>query len=54
MDRGAWWVTVHRVARVEHNLATKTTTTTRANWVDFLVSTIELVTIYFPASEILS
>ena len=23
MDRGAWWVTVHRVARVWHDLATK-------------------------------
>jgi len=23
MDRGAWWVTVHRVTRVGHNLATK-------------------------------
>ena len=23
MDRGAWWATVHRVARVGHNLATK-------------------------------
>ena len=23
MDRGAWWVTVHGVARVGHNLATK-------------------------------
>ena len=23
MDRGAWQATVHRVARVEHNLATK-------------------------------
>ena len=27
MDRGAWWATVHRVARVRHNLVTKTTTT---------------------------
>ena len=25
MDRGAWWATVHGVARVGHNLATKTT-----------------------------
>ena len=23
MDKGAWWATVHRVARVGHNLATK-------------------------------
>ena len=23
MDRGAWWATVHRVARTGHNLATK-------------------------------
>ena len=23
IDRGAWWATVHRVARVGHNLATK-------------------------------
>ena len=23
MDRGAWWATVHRVARVRHNLLTK-------------------------------
>ena len=23
MDRGAWWATVYRVARVGHNLATK-------------------------------
>ena len=23
MDRGAWWATVHRVTRVEYNLATK-------------------------------
>jgi len=23
MDRGAWWATVHGVARVEHNSATK-------------------------------
>jgi len=23
MDRGAWWATVHRVARVGHDLATK-------------------------------
>jgi hypothetical protein len=23
MDRGAWWVTVHGVTRVEHDLATK-------------------------------
>ena len=23
MDRGAWWVTVHGVARVGHNLVTK-------------------------------
>ena len=23
MDRGAWWATVHRVARVGHSLATK-------------------------------
>ena len=23
MDRGAWWVTVHGVARVRHDLATK-------------------------------
>ena len=23
MDRGAWWATVHGVARVEHNLVTK-------------------------------
>ena len=27
MDRGAWWVTVHRVTRVEHNLDTKPPTT---------------------------
>ena len=26
MDRGAWLTTVHGVARVRHNLATKTTT----------------------------
>ena len=24
MDRGAWWTTVHGVARVGHDLATKT------------------------------
>ena len=23
MDRGAWWATVHGVARIGHNLATK-------------------------------
>ena len=23
LDRGAWWATVHRVARVRHDLATK-------------------------------
>ena len=23
MDRGAWWATVHEVARVRHDLATK-------------------------------
>ena len=23
MDRGAWWATVHRVARVRHSLVTK-------------------------------
>jgi len=23
MDRRAWWATVHRVARVRHDLATK-------------------------------
>ena len=23
MDRGAWWATVHQVARVRHNLATQ-------------------------------
>ena len=23
LDRGAWWATVHRVARVGHNLVTK-------------------------------
>ena len=28
MDRGAWWVTVHGVARVRHDLGTKPTTTT--------------------------
>ena len=27
MDRGAWWVTVHELERVGHNLATKQTTT---------------------------
>ena len=27
MDRGAWWVTVHGVARVGHDLATKHTHT---------------------------
>jgi len=27
MDRGAWQATVHGVARVGHNLATKTTKT---------------------------
>ena len=26
MDRGAWWATVHGVARVGHDLATKLTT----------------------------
>ena len=26
-DRGAWWAEVHGVARVRHDLATKTTTT---------------------------
>ena len=26
-DRGAWWATVHGVARVEHDLVTKPTTT---------------------------
>lgn len=28
MDRGAWQATIYRVARVGHELATKTTTTT--------------------------
>ena len=28
MDRGAWWVTVHGVARVRYDLVTKATTTT--------------------------
>ena len=28
MDRGLWWAIVHGVARVRHDLATKTTTTT--------------------------
>ena len=23
MDRGVWWVTAHRVARVSHNIVTK-------------------------------
>ena len=23
MDRGAWWATVHQVAKVRHNLVTK-------------------------------
>ena len=23
MDRGAWWATVHGVAKVEHDIATK-------------------------------
>ena len=27
MDRGAWWAAVHGVARVKHDLATKTATT---------------------------
>ena len=27
MDRGAWWASVHRVARVGHDLATKPPTT---------------------------
>jgi len=27
MDRGAWWATFHRVARVEHDLVTKPYTT---------------------------
>ena len=31
MDRGAWWTTVHGVARVRHDLATKTTETTCSN-----------------------
>ena len=26
MDRGAWWATVHGVARVKHDLVTKTHT----------------------------
>ena len=26
-DRGAWWVTVHRVVRIGHDLATKHTRT---------------------------
>ena len=25
MDRGAWWATVHRIARVGHDLVTKPT-----------------------------
>ena len=25
MDRGAWWATVHEVARIRHDLATKPT-----------------------------
>jgi len=31
MDRGAWWTTVHRVAKVRHDLATKTTETACSN-----------------------
>ena len=31
MDRGAWRAIVHSVARVGHELATKTTTTTTQN-----------------------
>ena len=29
MDRGAWWATVHGIARVGHDLATKQQTTMR-------------------------
>ena len=29
VDRGAWWATVHGVARVGHNLATKPHSVTR-------------------------
>ena len=31
MDRGAWWATVHGVARVRHDLATKHTHTYSKN-----------------------
>ena len=29
MNRGAWWATVHGVARVKHDLMTKSLTTTQ-------------------------
>ena len=32
MDRGAWWASVHGVARVGHNLATKLTTNNLIKW----------------------
>ena len=32
MDRGAWWATVYRVARVGHNLATKPPPWNRKYW----------------------
>ena len=32
MDRGAWWVTVHGVSRVGHDLATKTNQPTISFW----------------------
>jgi len=35
MDRGAWEATVHRVARVGHDLATKPPTTTTIRRLNF-------------------
>ena len=32
MDRGAWWVTVHKVARAGHDLVTKITMINQEEW----------------------
>ena len=38
MDRGAWWATVYRVESVRHDLATKTTTTSKKTTTSHLES----------------
>ena len=37
MDRGAWWATVHGVARVGHDLATKSLPPTKKDTYNFWI-----------------